>query len=164
MFAAAWKILIDSFPGDERRSLAAHIEIEKDQRYAFYAILSDDECTGCMGIWRFPRFMMIEHLAIVPHARSLGMGTDIVTRLLAGASVPVVIEVEPESSGDDAVRRTAFYRSLGFIANDYAYCQPAYDAAKHPVPMSLMTYPAAMNAAMLDDIRDTLYAELYHVK
>jgi N-acetylglutamate synthase-like GNAT family acetyltransferase len=166
MFAAAWKIMNDSFPADERRSLDTHRVCEQDRRYEFSAILFDDRCAGCVGLWRFPGFMIIEHLAIASHARSRGVGTDVMNMLLGGVSapaVPVVIEVEPAACGDDALRRIAFYTSLGFIANDYEYWQPAYEAGKGRVRMTLMTSPAAMSTTMLDAVRDTLYAEIYKV-
>ncbi len=162
LFAAAWDVLAASFPGDERRSLEAHRRIETDPRYRFRAIVSDGRCIGVVGSWGFPRFMFIEHLAIAPGERSKGRGSGIVREILEAAAVPVAIEAESMTDSADALRRIVFYRTLGFIVNDYDYIQPAYDAEKRPVPMLLMTYPTAMSTAMLDNIRDTLYRDVYH--
>lgn len=163
VFALAWKVMTDAFPVDERRSLEAHTDIEKDPRFAFFAILSGDKCAGAVGMWNFTRFTFVEHLAIAKGERSMGMGSEIVHEILDSSPVPVVIEVEPTSAGAEALRRIVFYRTLGFIVNEYEYVQPAYGAGKNPVPMLLLTYPAPMTTAMLDDIRDTLYREVYHL-
>jgi ribosomal protein S18 acetylase RimI-like enzyme len=162
-FDSAWAILNDSFPADERRSLEAHRAIEHDERYEFSAILSDDAVVGAVGLWRFPRVTVVEHIAIAPHARSRGIGSAIIARLLGSSGVPVVIEVEPASTGTDAALRMRFYSKLGFVANDCAYRQPAYDATKNPVEMVLMTHPTALSAPVLDGIKDVLYTEIYHV-
>jgi len=161
LFPAAWDVLTASFPGDERRSLEAHRRIETDPRYEFCAILADSRCAGAVGIWRFPRFMFIEHLAIEPSERSRGSGTGVVRGILEAGPLPAVIEVESASVSADALRRIVFYRTLGFVVNEYDYIQPAYDETRHPVPMLLLTYPSAMSADMLDHMKHTLYKDVY---
>lgn len=72
--------------------------------------------------------------------RNGGIGGAIIDAVTAmNPEVPVVLEVEPESSGDMACRRIAFYKRHGLrLWRGCDYMQPAYRPGGERVRLMIM--------------------------
>ncbi len=145
-FAACWELYEESFPPEERRTLPC-------QRAAmagagdFHCLCFHDE-TGLAGIaffWQADTFIYVEHLAIAPARRGQGLGHRLLEQL-AGRGLPLILEIEPVADAATE-RRWRFYRSAGFHRLPFAHLQPIYRHGDSPLPLELLSYPHAMDAA-----------------
>lgn len=161
-FRQAWAIYEESFPVDERRPLAEHLQTLSDSRYTFKSLLDDGgTVVGVLGYWRFEQFTFLEHIAISSACRGSGIGTSTVKGLLDASPLPLILETELPEMNDQAPKRIRWYESLGFHANQQEYVQPAYAKHQHPVPSRIMSYPHLLAPGDFEAIRHTLYSEVY---
>ena len=61
-------------------------------------------------------------------------------------------------------RRIGFYERNGFFLNEYPYVQPPISQGRKPVPLMIMTSGAAISEKEFEEIRNTLYKEVYKIK
>lgn len=137
-------VYMDSFPEEERRPWESIVALIESGAPFFKFIIvqnKDNEDVGFYTLWRFPEARYIEHFAVKPALRGNGIGTEIISKIIAEAdNIPVVIEVEPADSSDQASARIRFYEKAGFTAMiDYEYIQPPYAKGLPEVPMMLMS-------------------------
>ncbi|MDE6074454.1 MAG: GNAT family N-acetyltransferase [Muribaculaceae bacterium] len=137
-------LYLSSFPEEERRQWQSIIDMIDNSSPFFFlkAILSPDgEFMGFYSSWNLPGVLYIEHFAIEPRFRSTGIGSSVITDVVAGAMPrSVVVEVELPGSSSDADRRISFYERNGFSAvGDLQYFQPPYRPGLDMVEMMLMT-------------------------
>lgn len=162
-FRQAWAIYEDSFPVDERRPLAEHLQAQSDSRYTFTPLLDQARSVvGVLGYWRFESFTFIEHIAISSTCRGSGLGTSTVKELQDAAPLPLILETELPETNNQAPKRIRWYESLGFHSNHQQYVQPAYATNQNPVPSRIMSYPHLLSDENFEDIRQTLYSQVYH--
>ena len=139
-FAEFWKIYSASFPLNERRESNQQTEVFKKQEYQVDIYLSDNHVIGFIAFWTTTDFIYIEHLAIAPEVRSMGLGSAILKPFIERESIPVILEIEPIIN-DLTRRRLKFYKSLGFIMNDHLHLQPPYHPSDLPLHLVILTYP-----------------------
>lgn len=138
--AAARALYLSSFPVEERRQWALIENPPHPGCPSLNGIYADGALKGLVTLWDIGTAIYIEHFAIHPLSRGHGLGSKALRHIaLTACGKPVVLEVEPENSSDEARRRIAFYRRNGFALSDYPYVQPPYDPSLAPVPMSLMS-------------------------
>lgn len=105
----------------------------------------------------------VEHFAVDEHYRNGGIGAKLLQELLEILAVPTVLEVEPPEA-ELPQRRIKFYERNGFVLNPYDdYVQPALSDVGKELPLMIMTYPKGVSREQYEQIRDTLYREVYHV-
>lgn len=139
----------NSFPKEERRPWESLVSLIGTPFFTLY--IATDTATGRMAgfmtMWRLPRAMYVEHLAVEPSMRCNGVGGMLVdmAREVAG-TLPLVVEVELPETGPDASRRISFYERHGFsVIEDVTYFQPPYAPGLPDVQLLLMS------TAPLDD-------------
>lgn len=156
------KIYLASFPEEERRpwpDLYARLlsgEIRLD------CLRDEDGCIiGFATVWHFPAFAYVEHLAVDGNARGLGVGGRLLDKVVKRENVPVIVEVEPAPTGENAKRRIGFYERYGFTAYPtFGYIQPPYAVGLPAVPLMLMaSNPIGEN--QLSEISNTLHRVVY---
>lgn len=150
-------IYVEAFPPEERREWD-DMPVN-DDAFAFYALIDNGrdsifeivdnldkswckpdlfncpECVvGLVTVWHFDAFRYIEHLAVSPSQRGRGIGAGVLSALEG----PLLLEVEPEETGEIACRRIAFYQRNGFHLLDADYVQPPYSPGLPEVPLKLM--------------------------
>jgi len=155
-------IYLASFPEEERRPWNDLSEGLLSGKIHLEAVRGDDgNIVGFATVWRFPEFVYIEHLAVDGKVRGLGVGGRLLDSIAEREAVPVVVEVEPASTGEDAVRRIAFYERHGFGGYPaFEYIQPPYASGLPSVPLMLMTSkPVGEN--QLKFISSTLHNLVY---
>ncbi|MDR0893968.1 MAG: GNAT family N-acetyltransferase [Prevotellaceae bacterium] len=135
------RVLVESFPPEERRSLSALRRITDEQASVFhlYIVLDGDLPVGFYNYWLFSGFCYAEHLAIAPEYRNRKYGTQLITSLTSRFSLPLVIEVEPPAS-EITCRRIGFYERLGFRLWQRDYLQPPYSPEHDFLPLKLMSF------------------------
>lgn len=162
-FEPVYKLLELSFPPDERRHYCGQLELLNDEKYRIYARLSDDRLAGFLSVWDFNKHAYIEHFAVAPEYRNIGLGSEILGKLLNYLGKPVCLEVEkPEN--EIARRRIGFYKRNGFFLNEYPYIQPAFSADKKSLPLFIMTSGKPITREEFENVKTTLYKQVYKVK
>lgn len=157
-FAALYE---SAFPPEERRPTADELALD-DKRFTISLIEHQGRFAGFITVWHFDRFAYIEHFATLPKLRGCGIGSQTLAKLLATTDKPIVLEVEPPTDAL-AKRRIAFYRRAGFAEMPQPYEQPPYHADAPAVPLRIMTTSRDTSDDFFDEIKRTLYAEVYKV-
>jgi len=142
LFNDVSNLYIEAFPKDERRKINDLAKIlNKDSRFNIVAILQEASFTGFISYWHFEKFHYIEHFAIQPDKRNLGLGKLAINHIKAICSgFPIIIEVEPDIDSLTH-RRIEFYKRSNFdLRTDVKYLQPPYSPEKNPLELNLMTY------------------------
>lgn len=143
-YAAIEGLLVRAFPESERRDLDAQRHNVDDPGvpvtcYGAYAE-GRDGLAGFITVWDMGGYRYIEHLATAEAVRNGGIGGAIVDAVMRTVpATPLVLEAEPEGSGEMARRRMAFYERHGLRAwRGYDYLQPPYRPGGERVPLVLM--------------------------
>lgn len=137
-------LYMTAFPEEERRPWENIVEMIENNSPFFRLrtiIGEESDFLGFITQWSLPATQYIEHFAIDPVRRSLGVGSEVISSIVAEAGdEPVVLEVELPESNPDATKRIEFYRRNGFAAmEDFPYFQPPYRPDLEMVPLMLMT-------------------------
>lgn len=162
-YARVEKLFEFSFPPEERRSLEVqrHVTDEKEL-FTTFALYDADRFAGLLTCWQGPGFVYVEHFATSPEVRGRGIGSEVLHRLSALSSDPVVLEVELPRD-ELSRRRIGFYERNGFrLWSDSFYVQPPYQAGCAPLPLHLMVRGEGLDEQRdFERIRRWLYAEVY---
>lgn len=89
---------------------------------------------GFITTWNFDCFTYVEHFAIHPRFRGLGIGSQVLGLLENN----IVLEVEPPGTSPHANTRIDFYQRNGFSLLKCNYIQPPYSRNLPEVSMKLM--------------------------
>ena len=114
----------------------------------FAAVLNEDQVEGFVIYWKFSGFLYVEHLAVFPSRRRIGIGAAILNQLLK-EGLPVLLEVEIPFD-EASTRRVDFYQRCGFRALPVYYHQPPYRKGESVVPMMLFSDKGDWDAGLLD--------------
>lgn len=153
-----------AFPIQERRN-------DEEQRHntdynpLFHSNLIIDNNTpvGLINYWDFKTFRYIEHFAIDNNLRSKGYGQAVITRLKEESKRPMVLEVE-EPMDETTQRRISFYQRQGFVLHKHPYLQPPYREGDSWFPLCLMSYGPLDMDKQYEEIKTTIYREIYGVE
>lgn len=157
------KLLIAAFPPEEYRELS-NLRNYTDQIGHFHnnLIFDDNTPVGFITYWNFERFYYVEHFAIHPDQRNGGYGQKVLQHICQQIKQPIVLEVE-EPIEEMAQRRINFYKRQGFVLWDNEYQQPPYKAGDGFLPMHLMVYGNLQPEQDFEEVKQTLYSEVYNV-
>lgn len=162
LFDSLFALMEQSFPACERRGKAEHYaEFDKTQFHSL--CYCPKGLAGFMNYWDFGEFVFLEHFAVSPSLRGNGIGAMLMEQLKAAVQCPIVLEAEPEEIGEIALRRTRFYKRLGFHVNEYEYYQPPISDNEQPVPLKLLSYPLPFSDEDFLNVRNILYTMAYKV-
>lgn len=161
-FEKVFDLMVEAFPVDERRTFDEQKELLSNPIFDIYVLKDDEsEIKGFISIYRFEKFVYVEHFAVNPKYRNLGLGHKILSNLTACFS-RLLLEVEvPET--EQAKRRIGFYERNGFYLNDYPYIQPPISKSTNPIPLLLMTTGGKLTRNEYDEAKSTLYKGVYKV-
>lgn len=164
---------MDSFPEAERRPfpLLRRLSCEHPA-FTVWALFqqlptlsteaTQEVYTGFITAWKFEKFIYIEHFAIDASARNGGIGGRALKQFLASCQAPVVLEVEIPTD-ELSKRRIGFYERLGFTLDQHLYYQPPYQEGGETLEMRLMTYGKIDLAIFFEQVKQTLYTQVYGV-
>ena len=160
IFEQAWAIYIEAFTGLERRSRREQMRVLRHPSYRFSAILHEGAVVGVMAWWKLAGFCFVEHLAISSAERSGGFGRRAIELLQSHVACPIVVDVEPFGTEQNAARRVAFYSRLGFGYSGKSVTLPAYEG-KPTAPSNLMAWGMELNGAGRERVLETIEREVY---
>lgn len=161
-FDKIFAIIEDSFPPDEYRDYEEHKRLFEDNKYTLFVIENGDEIKAFITLWVFEKFNYIEHFAVSGKYRGEGLGSELLGYLVKNLKGITCLEVEPPDT-EIAKRRIGFYERNGFYYNDYKYIQPPFSKDKSSVELKIMTTPNSISADEFENIKSTLYKEVYSV-
>lgn len=145
-----WMLYEVAFPACERRSAAQHVSAMKDSAFRCLHLADETGFVGLLSYWQWEGLCYVEHLAIVPGRRGLGLGH----RVLQLLPQPFILEIEPVVDATTA-RRLAFYESCGLVRLPQPHVQLSYQAGQPDVPLWLLSLPA------LDEAEVARFEQLY---
>lgn len=148
-----------AFPVEERRNLSAQQLLLDNGALQLQVIEKNGVFAGFVFCWLLTEFIFIEHFAIAENQRGAGVGSRVMTLLMAQYR-QIVLEVEPPQS-KDAQRRIAFYEGLGFSPYPWPYRQPPYRAGGTPLTMWLMQKGMPPEEHTFFKITSEIYREVY---
>lgn len=160
-FDSVYRLMEQSFPSDERRRYQEQLQLLKNPYYSVYIQENATEIQGFVAVWHFDFFVFLEHFAVNPKFRNFGLGSRILDWMRTTFQTPICLEVEPPET-ELARRRIGFYERNGFYLNDYPYTQPVLSVGKKEIPLMIMTSDTVVDADTFQQIKDTLYKEVYH--
>ncbi len=146
-----WALYESAFPATERRGWKQHAAAMQDA--AFHCLLLSDDAgfAGLLTFWQWESLTYVEHFAIVPSRRGLGLGHQ----ALQLVPLPAVLEIEPVVNTITA-RRLSFYESCGYVRLPQVHVQLAYQSGQPDVALWLLSRPA-LSAAEVEE-----FEQLFH--
>ena len=161
-FGEAYALMEISFPPEEIRPYEEQLALLDDPRYGLWVLhRADGGVLGLMAVWNFPEFAFIEHFAVAPEARNRGLGAQMLRAMTQRLQTHICLEAEPPET-ELASRRIGFYQRGGFFPNPYPYMQPSISRGRKPIPLVLMTAGRPVSRAEFDQLKATLYSQVYH--
>lgn len=150
-----------SFPESERRAFSLVRELVcSESRFSVYALFKEQEYVGFISAWHFVGFTYVEHFAIEASARNGGIGRIAIQLFMASCDGPIVLEVEMPTK-EICARRIGFYERLGYVLDNHKYFQPPYRKGESLLEMRLMTYGKLDLNQSFEEVRDTIYRNVY---
>lgn len=144
-FSQAWKLYMEAFPPEERKTFEDQTRIMKNPMYHYDVMVVENELIGFLLWWDLEEVRYIDHFATVKEQRNKGYGKLILEKFMNDHEKSVLLEVElPDSSLNE--RRIKFYERIGFKLNHHHYQLPIFNEGKPALQFLLMTYPELISA------------------
>lgn len=162
-FDEVFNLMQTSFPENEYRTYSDQKALLENPKY--HVITKENEqksIVAFLGFWSLGDFNFIEHLAVSPTCRGKGTGTKLVSEFISESSKPIILEIEPPVD-DISIKRMKFYERLGFVLNEYQYFQIPLRKNDSPSELKIMSYPRKLNEEEFQNIKNTIYREVYGV-
>ena len=150
-----------SFPQNEYQTFENQKKLLDNPNY--HLLAKDDEngnLTAFMAYWDLPEFSFIEHLAVNPNCRGMGLGSKIITEFIKSYNKTIVLEIEVPHD-EISTKRLRFYEKLGFALNTNEYYQLPLRENSTPMKMYLMSYPQKLSDTDFDKIKHNIYKYIY---
>ena len=161
-FDMIYHLMETSFPSNEYRTYEEHKELLNNSVYSVYVWYNETQTAinAFIAVWEFDEFAFIEHFVVDPECRNGGIGAKMLNELVGMLGKTVCLEVElPED--EMTCRRIGFYQRNKFFLNEYPYMQPPMSKGKNAVPLFIMTSGSGVDEKTFEQIRTTLYTEVY---
>ena len=160
-FEVTRNLYLSAFPPNERREFD---ELKKqifNDECNVNLILAGEKVAGFVILWNFTDFIFLEHFAIEPGLRGLGIGENTLAEIMALYQKNIIFETEPPAN-EMARRRIGFYERNGFHLLERHYFQPSYDGIKPEVELKLMSTNIDFPSETLDKYIQQIRKKVYH--
>lgn len=160
-FDDIYALLKTSFPCDEYRAYDEQKSLLENPAYSIYVMYDEfQNIKAFIAVWKFDKFAYIEHFVVNNEFRNCGIGTNILKEIVELLGKTVCLEVEPPET-EMASRRINFYKRNNFFLNEYPYIQPPMSKGKKAIPLFVMTLGSKVDEKIFEEIKCTLYTEVY---
>lgn len=163
IFEDFYALLDKSFPPYEKRSYNNQKKLLTNPYYEILTFSVDDKLVGIMAIWDFSDFVYLEHFAVDPDCRNLGIGKKMLEKAIEYKKMPFVLETELPLN-DMAARRINFYKRCNFTLYTFDYKQPPLNEGDNDTPLMIMSTKNNLTSKAFEIIKDTLYSAVYNVE
>ena len=153
-------LYLSSFPAEERREYNELKQQLNIGECAVNRILAGEKTAGFFIVWDFTEFIYLEHFAIEPKLRGLGIGERTLALIKENYNKPVILETELPLD-ETSSRRIKFYQRNGFRLLHRPYLQPSYGGVKPEVEMKLMSTAVDFASEDLDTYIDIIRKKVY---
>ena len=153
-------LYINSFPAHERREFYELVNQLSKPNFRIFRVAHISVIVGFISVWDFIDFTFVEHFAVSPKHRGLGLGTQVMNTLIGREEKPIVLEVEPPID-ELSAKRVKFYSKFGFVILPQVYIQPSYSSNKPAVEMRLMPNYLAASAEWINQCINTITCNVY---
>jgi ribosomal protein S18 acetylase RimI-like enzyme len=127
-----------AFPPEERREFEDLEQLVFSGKCIVYKVIAlGEKLAGFCIFWVFDEFIFIEHLAVNPELRSVGIGEEILSVLRKNFKL-IILEIEIPVD-KISQRRVRFYERNGFTLHNQQYFQPSYGKEKPEVELKIMS-------------------------
>lgn len=155
----------EAFPVYERRDSEQLLQLLDLPEIHCYIPTAGNQFAGFYIYWPLDGFWFLEHIAVSPALRGQGFGRQFIQRMLPGAGIKLMLEVE-RPTDEISRRRIHFYQNVRFtLYADYDYYQPPYRKGESPVPLYLMAAPPLTDttetALLARSIKQQVYERFY---
>jgi ribosomal protein S18 acetylase RimI-like enzyme len=155
-------LYLTAFPPAERREFAGLVQQLNNDECIINLIFADQKIAGFVIVWDLEEFVFVEHFAVEPNLRKLGIGEWTLNAIKIQFQKTIILETElpnDEISG----RRICFYERNGFHKLNLKYFQPPYDGIKPEVELILMTTKIDFTQEELDFAVNKIRKKVYRV-
>lgn len=159
-FDEIFPLLEDAFPVTELREKERQRALLAEPCYRLNGVRRDGGFAAVFAAWEIEEFLYIEHFAVQEAYRNGGYGGRLLDCFLAEKARPMVLEVELPTD-ELTKRRIGFYQRHGLIFNEYPYLQPPMRKGQKPLPLRLMTSPAAIDEKEFQRYRKRIHSMVY---
>lgn len=162
-FDSVSELYIATFPHEERRELSEIYQlISKGEIFIHQIIIAENKVAGFCIFWVFDEFAFIEHFAVFPELRNVGIGEGTLSLLQENYKV---LTLETELPVDEiSIRRIKFYERNGFNLLQQRYFQPSYGKNKPEIELKIMCTKADISDGKLVEyllqIRKKVYGKI----
>lgn len=162
-FNTIYELMENAFPPEEYRSYTEQKALLEREDYHIHVYENQGKLAAFCAIYNLPELAFIEHIAVNEDFRGQGMGSKIMKEVITSSDKPIILEVEPPDSEENAARRVRFYEKLGFHLHDWPYEQPPLRQGEGPLPLQLMSYPHAYDIEAFGRVKDTILQNVYGI-
>ncbi len=160
-FDKVFNLMKESFPESEYRPYEKQLKLLSVEEYKIRTKYDESgNLISFVAFWDFPEFVFVEHLAVSPTCRGMGLGTKIMQELIKSYDKPIILEIEPPKN-ETSVKRCEFYERLGFHICNYEYYQKPLREGQNKLRLNLMSYPITLNEKTFKYIQDYLLKQTY---
>lgn len=160
-----WKLYEESFPIAERRKEEDHLRAAADPQFFPLSAWDGNQLLGILFYWEWDSYRYLEYLAVNPHIRSRGYGSQLL-RYLRDSEHTIILEIDPLIN-ELSVRRLQFYERAGFTLTPYRFMHLPYRREAQPQELLILSYPQMITKEQHNhflqfvDERVILYCEGY---
>lgn len=160
-FEVIKNLYLTAFPPNERREFEELINQIYNDECNINLILVGEKIAGFIILWNFAEFVFLEHFAVEPDLRGLGVGERTLAEINSLYQKTVILETELPND-EISRRRIGFYERNGFYLLERHYFQPSYDGIKPEVEMKLMCTSAKISSEKLEKYIRQIKEKVYH--
>lgn len=147
-----------AFPPDEQRSYEQFMDLFANDDVSVSMIIDERSEVGYLIIWKFDRFIFLEHFEIFPEYRNRQLGSKVLAQL-SQDSQTMILESEPATLNATAAKRIVFYKRNGFSVIEENYVQPPYDSTKNALNLWLLSNKKAEPESVIREIHKKVYGQ-----
>jgi GNAT superfamily N-acetyltransferase len=151
-FVDFWNLYNFSFPFIERRSIVQQERIFTNSSYILESFYEDKIYIGFLSYWSFEGYIYLEHFAINEVHRGAGYGSKILRNLINETDKLVILEIDPIIDSISQSRLN-FYKSIGFVQNDFDYKVQAYQNKTEVYDLIIMSLGRMISKDELNTFR-----------
>ena len=157
------ELYIAAFPKEERREFDQLKQLLNNEECHFYRISTQSKTlAGFCILWEFSGFVFIEHFAVKPEMRGLGIGEKTLAKIKENFQKSIILETELPAD-ELKIRRIRFYERNGFHKLSRTYFQPSYGENKPEVELKLMSTNVDIRTEELEYIIKTIRKKVYNI-